>query len=74
MTIARERTSSITETRDFLLAIVMGNIKRCPLEVKKWARSLIRHYPSRWEFEHYYLLNPDTNPEWEVKDCVSKMR
>lgn len=62
MTVPSERTSSVLRTRDFLFKILLppsqGGFPRTPKEVKKQARSLLKHYPSAFEMEDVAGIAP----------------
>lgn len=49
MTLPDERTRAVMNTRQFLLALACGEIKRIPSEVRAMARSLLRHYPGEFD-------------------------
>jgi hypothetical protein len=46
MTLPFERTRSVVNTREFLVQLCCGEIKRIPKDVRDRARRLLRHYPS----------------------------
>jgi hypothetical protein len=46
MTLPYERTRSVINTREFLVELCCGEIKRIPKEVRDRARRCLRHYPS----------------------------
>lgn len=50
MTLPYERTIAVVCTRDFLLKLAMGEIKRIPKDVREQARRLLRHYPNVFDF------------------------
>ncbi len=52
MTIASERTRAVNHTYDFLRDLLdPKKTPRVPADVRHKARSLLRHYPSRWDME-----------------------
>lgn len=52
MTIASERTRAVNYTYDFLCDLLdPSKTPRVPKEIRQQARSLLRHYPSRWDME-----------------------
>lgn len=56
MTIQSERINAITWAREFLVRVSCsyGGFKGIPLEVRKQARAVLRHYPSKSEFNLYF--------------------
>jgi len=46
MTLPYERTTAVTNTREFLVQLCVGDIKRIPKDVRARARRLLKHYPS----------------------------
>jgi hypothetical protein len=51
MTLPDERTRATLRTRQFLLEISSGEIKRIPREVRARAKALLRHYPTSYDIE-----------------------
>lgn len=54
MTLPYEELSSLKYTRAFLLALLGGDYKRVPMEVRQEARRVLRHYPGPWRLEELY--------------------
>ena len=49
MTIPRERKNAVLRTREFLLALCDSKkTPRVPSDIRKQARSLLKHYPSEY--------------------------
>lgn len=46
MTLPHERTWAVKNTREFLVELCVGEIKRVPKDVRDRARRLLKHYPS----------------------------
>jgi hypothetical protein len=49
MTLPDERTRSVIQTREFLRKLASpygGGFKKIPTNVRKYARALLRHYPT----------------------------
>lgn len=52
MTIASERTRAVNSTYDFLFDLLdPKKTPRVPKQIRQQARSLLRHYPCRWDME-----------------------
>jgi len=52
MTIGSERLRAVNQTRDFLRDLMNPKqTPRVPLSVRKWARMLLKHYPSSHEMK-----------------------
>ncbi len=58
MTMPDERSRAVIMTREFLLSLMHGDIKRVPKEVKGRARSLLRHYPSKFYIDQAAKTSP----------------
>lgn len=59
MTIPLERTRTVIGTREFLRALMNPKeTPRVPLAVRQQARSLLKHYPSRWDIERLAAILP----------------
>ncbi len=58
MTLPDERSRAVVMTRQFLLALLHGEYKRVPREVKERARSLLRHYPGEFYIEQAAKTSP----------------
>ena len=54
MTTQDERIKSIKYAREFLRRLVKGFYPRTPIQVRREASRLLRHYPSDFEFDHYF--------------------
>lgn len=71
MTLPDERTYAVTNTRQFLLDLACGKIKRIPSEVRQMARSLLRHYPGHFDMHRTAEKAPDVFGPVEERDNFS---
>lgn len=71
MTMPDERTRAVLDTREFLVALCCGEIKRIPAEVRERARRLLKHYPSPLDLDEAGEAAPDvflrTAERWHVR-------
>ena len=52
MTVAFERTRAVNNARYFLQQLMDSRATpRVPLEIRRQARSLLKHYPTDWDME-----------------------
>jgi len=53
MTLPDERTRSLLNVREFLIALASphGGLKRIPSDVRRQARYLLKHYPTTWDLD-----------------------
>lgn len=59
MTLPYERTRAVINTRDFLVRLCCGEIRRIPGEVRQEARRLLKHYPSPLDLSQAAEASPD---------------
>jgi len=59
MTLPYERHRAVINTREFLVQLCCGEIKRIPAEVRDQARRLLRHYPSPIDLDQAAEAAPD---------------
>lgn len=59
MTMPDERTTTVIETRKFLLALANGEIKRIPKVVRLQARLLLKHYPGEFDMKRAVQALPE---------------
>jgi hypothetical protein len=60
MTLPDERYRAVMQTAKFLQALSHSSeLKRIPLEVRKEARALLRHYPSEYDMNKVSQTSPD---------------
>lgn len=59
MTIPDERTWSVLRAGLFLTQLVNGEVKRVPAEVRESAKSILRHYPTRFDLSQTADELPD---------------
>jgi hypothetical protein len=71
MTLPYERHRAVINTREFLVQLCCGEIKRIPAEVRDRARRLLRHYPSPIDLDRASEVAPDvfikTAEEWRER-------
>lgn len=66
MTLPFERTNALLNTRYFLWALIdPKQTPKVPLNVRRWARSCIKHYPSEHDIEKIAKKLPKLFGEWE---------
>lgn len=59
MTLPDERTLAVRNTKQFLLALASGEIKRIPKAVRMQARSLLKHYPGEFDMKRVVDVLPE---------------
>ena len=64
MTLPYERKRAVTHTEKFLLDLCNSKVTpRVPKEVREQARSLLRHYPSKYHMDQVSELAPEVFKE-----------
>jgi hypothetical protein len=59
MTLPDERLRAVQYTEQFLQRLAGGHYARVPKAVRDEARSMLRHYPSRWDMSKAAQTSPD---------------
>lgn len=60
MTLPADRTQSVTQTWDFLVALTNPSITpRVPGPIRDWASRLLTHYPSVYDMERAAKETPE---------------
>lgn len=59
MTLPFERTTAVVNTREFLVQLCCGEIKRVPREVRERARRLLKHFPGPLDLSIAAKGSPD---------------
>lgn len=68
MTLPDERTHAVLYTKEFLLGLASGTIKRIPKAVRVRARMLLRHFPTSLDMRHAAKNAPNVFAEIEQRD------
>ena len=72
MTLPYERTWAVKNTREFLVELCVGEIKRIPKDVRARARWLLKHYPSPLDLSLAAKGSPDvfmnSAEEWRDRE------
>lgn len=62
MTMPSERTAAVLNTREFLLELLdPKKTPRVPLEIRKRASMLLKHYPTGFYFDEMFAKNCHKN-------------
>lgn len=68
MTVPNERRNAVNWTREFLIALINPKATpRVPLEIRRRARSLLRHFPHPYEMDQTAQRYPETWGTWDGK-------
>ena len=63
LTLPDERYRSVKWAEDFLQRLAGGDIPRVPKAVREEARSILRHYPGKWDLDRAAVAAPEVFQE-----------
>lgn len=74
MTMPDERYRAVVYTQQFLLDLLNPKkTPRVPKEIRQRARSMLRHYPSKYDMDVAATMTPSVFETQEQIDAVTKM-